>query len=255
MTIYIFTGPSLPPKDAQAELDAVYLPPVSQGDVHRVALKRPAAIGIIDGYFESVPSVWHKEVLWAMARGIHVFGAASMGALRAAELDAFGMEGVGAIYEAFRDGYLEDDDEVAVSHGPMEVGYPVLCEAMVNIRRTFSDAAEQDVIPPETCERLTALAKSFYYQRRTYPAILQAATGDDLSGDALTKLMDWLPEGKRNQKREDALLMLRVMKERLGTSSSPKQVRYNFEHTTKWEVASRIVQQQTSTTPSQTRVQ
>ena len=67
--------------------------------------------------------------------------------------------------------------------------------------------------------------------------------------------MDWLPEGKRNQKREDALLMLRVMKERLGTSSSPKQVRYNFEHTTKWEVASRIVQQQTSTTPSQTRVQ
>ena len=136
MTIYIFTGPSLPPKDAQAELDAVYLPPVSQGDVHRVALKRPAAIGIIDGYFESVPSVWHKEVLWAMARGIHVFGAASMGALRAAELDAFGMEGVGAIYEAFRDGYLEDDDEVAVSHGPMEVGYPVLCEAMVNIRRS-----------------------------------------------------------------------------------------------------------------------
>ena len=121
--------------------------PYRRANVHRVALKRPAAIGIIDGYFESVPSVWHKEVLWAMARGIHVFGAASMGALRAAELDAFGMEGVGAIYEAFRDGYLEDDDEVAVSHGPMEVGYPVLCEAMVNIRRTFSDAAEQDVIP------------------------------------------------------------------------------------------------------------
>lgn len=255
MTIYVFTGPSLPPNDAQAELDAVYLPPVSQGDVYRAALKQPVAIGIIDGYFENVPSVWHKEVLWAMARGIHVYGAASMGALRAAELDLFGMEGVGAIFEAYRDGYLEDDDEVAVSHGPMEVGYPVLCEAMVNIRRTFSDAAEQGVIAQQSCDRLTAIAKSLYYQRRAYPAILQAATGDDLQGDELRRLMDWLPEGKRNQKREDALPMLRVMKQRLNNSAVPKQVNYAFEHTTKWEVARRLVQQQTSAHASHTRVQ
>ena len=71
-----------------------------------------------------MPTVWHKEILWAMAQGIHVFGAASIGALRAAELDAFGMRGIGRIYEAFRDGVLEDDDEVAVLHGPEELGYP-----------------------------------------------------------------------------------------------------------------------------------
>ena len=41
-----------------------------------------------------------------MAQGIHVFGAASIGALRAAELDAFGMRGIGRIYEDFRDGVL-----------------------------------------------------------------------------------------------------------------------------------------------------
>ena len=75
MTVYVFTGPSLPPKDARAELDAIFLPPVSQGDVYRFAIERPAAIGIIDGFFENVPSVWHKEILWAMAQGIHVFGA------------------------------------------------------------------------------------------------------------------------------------------------------------------------------------
>ena len=78
-----------------------------------------------------------------------MFGAASMGALRAAELAAFGMEGVGAIFEAFREGVLEDDDEVAVIHGPAEFGYPVLSEAMVNIRRTLSDAAlEQPFYTP-----------------------------------------------------------------------------------------------------------
>ena len=86
MSVFVFTGPTLSPEKACAELDAIYLPPVSQGDVYRAALKRPRAIGIIDGYFECVPAVWHKEILWAMTEGIHVYGSASMGALRAVEL-------------------------------------------------------------------------------------------------------------------------------------------------------------------------
>ena len=51
--------------------------------IGRSIAHRPRAIGIIDGYFQQVPSVWHKEILWAMAQGVHVFGSASMGALRA----------------------------------------------------------------------------------------------------------------------------------------------------------------------------
>ena len=84
----------------------------------RAARGAPRAIGLIDGVFERVLPVWHKEILWAMTQGIHVFGAASMGALRAAELHAFGMVGVGRIFADYRDGVLEADDEVAVLHGP-----------------------------------------------------------------------------------------------------------------------------------------
>src|SRR5437763_12688169 len=123
MTIYVFTGPTLSADEGRAELDAVYLPPVSQGDLYRVARRSPQAIGIVDGYFERVPAVWHKEILWALTRGIHVYGSASMGALRAAELDVFGMVGVGEIFEAYRDGVLEDDDEVAVAHAYAEAGF------------------------------------------------------------------------------------------------------------------------------------
>ena len=119
MNVYIFTGPTLSPHDVCAELDAVCLPPVSQGDVYRAGLSGPLAIGIIDGYFESVPAVWHKEILWALTQGIHVFGSASMGALRAVELASFGMVGIGKIFEAFRDGTLEDDDgSVRGVHAP-----------------------------------------------------------------------------------------------------------------------------------------
>src|SRR5947207_4112834 len=146
MNVFIFTGPTISPAEASAELKAVYLPPAAEGDVYRVALHRPQAIGIIDGYFQSVPTVRHKEILWAMSRGIHVFGSASIGALRAAELAAFGMEGVGAIFESYRDGILEDDDEVAIAHGPSGVGFRAASEAMVNIRHTLRKAESIDII-------------------------------------------------------------------------------------------------------------
>ena len=151
MTAYVFIGPTLAADEARATWsDAVYLPPVRQGDVYRlVARGTPDAIGIVDGYFSHVPSVWHKEILHALSAGIPVYGAASMGALRAAELAQFGMVGVGRIFEAYRDGVLEpfaepfeDDDEVAVLHGPPELGYRALSEALINIRCTLARATE-----------------------------------------------------------------------------------------------------------------
>src|SRR5438034_1893547 len=147
MSIYVFTGPTLPPQHAQGILEAIYLPPVSQGDVDRIARTKPQAIAIVDGYFHQVPAVWHKEILWALSQGIRVFGSASMGALRAAELESFGMEGVGWVFEEFRSGRLEDDDEVACLHSAVEVNGVLLTasEPMVNIRRTLECAESQSV--------------------------------------------------------------------------------------------------------------
>lgn len=240
MNFRVFTGPSLSPLDARAELDTVYLPPVSEGDIYRVTQEEPVAIGIIDGYFECVPSVWHKEILYALSRGIHVFGAASMGALRAAELAQFGMVGVGAIFEAYLDGLLEDDDEVAVIHGPVEIGCPVLSEAMVNIRRTLSDALAVGVIGAGTRECLEAIAKATSYRDRTYENILKQGLRSGLGEDEIEAFRDWLPSGRVDQKREDALLMLRVMRDRLGEGSDRKSVCFHFEHTTLWEQATQL---------------
>jgi len=241
MTVFVMTGPSLPPFDARNALEAVYLPPVSEGDVYRAACENPTAIGIIDGYFECVPSVWHKEILYALSRGIRVFGAASMGALRAAELAAFGMEGIGAIFEAFREGVLEDDDEVAVIHGPAEFGYPVLSEAMVNIRRTLSDAALEGVIFQETRERLESIAKGLPYRERTFAAMMDEGKRCRLPDEELHAFRQWLPNGRVDQKREDALLMLRTMRVQVGADATHRPpVQFHFEHTTLWERASRL---------------
>src|SRR5215204_4724906 len=107
--IYVFVGPSIRAETIRARLDCICLPPAATGDVYRAALNNPAAIALIDGYFESIPSVWHKEILEALSRGIRVYGSSSMGALRAAELHQFGMIGVGRVYEEYAAGTIEDD--------------------------------------------------------------------------------------------------------------------------------------------------
>jgi hypothetical protein len=231
----IFLGPTLPQATAMRELDAVILAPAAQGDVYRAALKHPPAIGIIDGYFDRVPAVWHKEILWAMAQGIHVFGSSSMGALRAAELVDFGMKGVGWIFNAFERSWLEDDDEVALIHGTAETGYQNLSEPMVNLRRTIESAVEEKIISSPTADLFLSIAKRLFYPDRIYANLLNQTREAGAAPDEIEALQTWLPTGRIDQKRLDAIEMLRVMKDFLSYPTQPMQVSYSFNHTDLWE--------------------
>lgn len=237
--LYVFLGPTLSRADAARLLEATYLPPVAQGDVIRLCERRPRAIGIVDGFFENVPSVWHKEILHAIRQGVAVFGASSMGALRAAELHPFGMIGVGAVFEAFRDGRLEDDDEVAVIHGPAELGYPSLSEAMVNIRRTLADAAQEGVIPAATARRLESIAKALPYRERGYGRMLRLAAAEGVPEEELADVRHWLPGGRFDQKREDAVELLQTMRRWAAAGGRAPEARFHFEHTALWDRALR----------------
>lgn len=240
MRVVIFTGPTISAAEARTELEAEYLPPVSEGDVYRAGRKRPSVIGIIDGYFERVPSVWHKEILWAMSQGIHVFGSASMGALRAAELESFGMEGVGSIFEAYRDGILEDDDEVAVVHGSAEFEFRAGSEAMVDIRHTLARAVEAGVLSASVGAAMETLAKSTFYPERNYQQTVRRATELGLPPDELSAFLAWLPGGRASQKRSDAQAMLRVIRARVANGLEAKRVQYAFENSAMWERAWRL---------------
>lgn len=246
MSVYVFLGPTLPVADAARILDATFLPPVKLGDVYRVVSRfRPSAVGIVDGYFQWTPAVWHKEILWAIDQGVHVFGGASMGALRAAELAPFGMHGVGRIYEAYRDGRFkgldddpfEDDDEVAVVHGPPESGYLGASEAMVNIRCTLGRAAEEGVITKATRLALVAEAKAVFFPDRGYALLLAQGRARGLPEHELAALERWLPSGRVNQKRQDAEAMLEVMHDFLAADPPPAPVDLGFERSIYWQGA------------------
>lgn len=237
--IYVFLGPTLAEKDARAELDAVYLPPASAGDVYRLWRRRPRAIGIVDGYFGCVPAVWHKEIMWIMERGVHVFGAASVGALRAAELDSFGMRGVGWVYQAFREETLDRDDEVAVRHTSADDGYRPLSEAMVNIRRTLQAAEDQGIISAATASMLLTAGTALFYHDRTWPELLQVAEATRADAAELDALRRWLPAGRIDQQAADAVAMLREMRSFLAADPAPQEVIWSMANTAMWEAARR----------------
>lgn len=246
--IIVFLGPSLSLADAERELPATvatYLGPAAQGDVLRAVEQRPAAIAIIDGYFARVPAVWHKEILWALSQGVPVYGASSMGALRAAELHSFGMVGVGKIFEAFRDGVYEDDDEVTIIHGDVDSGYQPLSTAMVDLRATVARAVAEQVIDEAMGATLLAHAKALPYAERSYPGMMWAAAlelerearrGAAGISDALQRLRDWQPARPISQKRLDALELLRTLRGLVdaGTLTAPPPS-FRFEHTDAWE--------------------
>jgi hypothetical protein len=234
MTAIVFCGPTLSAADQAGWPLLEFRPPAARGDVLRATAARPDAIGIIDGYFDRVPSVWHKEMLWAMTEGIHVFGAASMGALRAAELASFGMEGVGTIFEQFRDGVLVDDDEVAVAHASGDRGFQPLSEAMINVRITLAAAEQSGVIGADTRAWLIAEGKRLPYHQRTYPELLRLAEHAGVPG--WIELKAHLATGRVDQKRTDALSMLQAMTARAQVGWSRKRVTFEFSCTDNWEV-------------------
>jgi hypothetical protein len=253
MTAIVFVGPTLRPEEIAAAGDFMALPPVAQGDVYRAALSRPRAIGIIDGYFSSAPSVWHKEILWTISQGVPVFGAASMGALRAAELNGLGMRGVGRIYEAFRGGVLEDDDEVAVVHGPAEIGFPPASEAMVNIRATLALAEAKGVIGTQSRRALEAFAKALFFADRNWPALLAGEAAHGVASPELAALADWLPEGRVDQKRLDALEMLAAMRA-APAAGEPASPTFHFEWTSLWDAFVARSETSTSAPPAKGRL-
>jgi hypothetical protein len=115
----IFVGPTLYETELARLPDEIWLPPAGQGDVLKGMLRyNPKQIVLIDGTFYHTLSVWIKELLYVMASGTRVIGASSMGAMRAAELWRYGMIGIGEIFEAYKEGSIQDDAWVAMSYDP-----------------------------------------------------------------------------------------------------------------------------------------
>ena len=182
----VFLGPSCDEAAARELLpDAEFRPPAARGDIARAAADGASVIVLIDGVFLQDCAVGHREVLGVLRSGVTVIGASSMGALRAAELDGFGMVGIGEVYRRYRTGEIESDDEVALVYDP-ESGY-ALSEPLVNIRATLEEAVHDGVLAPADAAAVLGAAQALYFPDRTWPAILRRAAVPDAVREVLAR--------------------------------------------------------------------
>ena len=178
--------------------------PAVAGDFAALLDNPPIAVSLIDGSFEGGPSVWHKEILDLLAVGVAVFGAASLGALRAAELEPFGMLGAGEIFNAYRDGTIVRDDAVMLMHAPSELNFRPLTVSLVDAEAALNVI----VLPAKTRRMLQRIVRTVSFRDRTWPLVL------DLYRQRMRHPVDLdlaIFEHARSVKQRDALMLLERM--------------------------------------------
>ncbi len=213
MKTFVFAGPSIYGLGLQSSTGITILPPARCGDLLRVANEGAERIGLVDGVFGNEASVWHKEILVALSRGVQVFGAASMGALRAAECDRFGMVGVGRIYSEYRDGERTADSDVALLHGPAELEYRPLTVALVDVEATIEVLIERRLLSTAEAKRMKQAAATMHFTERTWK--------DVLAKSQLSRVLALIETYKVEQKKRDAVAL--VARLRKGTGPVKKK--------------------------------
>src|SRR5262245_30697058 len=100
----IFLGPSLSHEKARKIFDADYRPPAKKGDFLALAAGPESNIvGFVDGVFlQDYPPTPIEVYQLAKKKDMVLAGAASLGALRAVELEKFGMIGIGKIFHLYK---------------------------------------------------------------------------------------------------------------------------------------------------------
>jgi TfuA protein len=206
----IFTGNSISHENARKILRANYQPPIRRFQIGKFVQKGYNIIGIIDGIFFDRAAVGHREILSALDAGVKVVGGASMGALRASELDSHGMIGVGKIYEWYRDGVIESDDEVAVSTNPDT--FEPISVPLVNIRETLKSAFTANIITEKEHKDLLELSINTYYPDRTYLGLAKEGIKKGLIPEEKMKsFLDFCITKGIDVKKEDAVLVLETI--------------------------------------------
>jgi hypothetical protein len=224
----VFLGPTLKHSVAAQLCDYELRAPAGMGDITLALANRPEAIILIDGVFEDQPSVWHKEILLALSKDIPIIGASSMGALRAAELSAFGMTGFGTIYNSFADGTLNDDDEVAVVHGPPELNWQTLSDAMVDIRDFIATAVRCGILEAGEAENVVAHAKAQHFKFRTLEGSLELVLQNSRSKSEKAKICAWFLNRGLGLKERDCRALLSQSSELIEKAKSNFSFRAEF---------------------------
>lgn len=210
----VYLGPTLSREKAIKILDADYRDPAKKGDFLMLSQDSDEKkyVGFIDGVFlhDYPPSpieVYHL----ATRKNIELIGASSLGALRAVELEKFGMKGIGKIFQLYKNGIINADDEVAVTF--VRENNILQSEAMIDIRFNLFLAYKKGIITNQTKKRIAKIAKNIYFPFRNYEDIIKL-TQQQLPSiyDELEGFRSYILKNRDSLKARDAIKLLKYLK-------------------------------------------
>jgi TfuA protein len=210
----VYLGPTLSREEAIKILDADYRDPAKKGDF--LMLSRDSDekkyVGFVDGVFlhDYPPSpieVYHL----ATRKNIELIGASSLGALRAVELEKFGMKGIGKIFQLYKNGIINADDEVAVTF--VRENNILQSEAMIDIRFNLFLAYKKGIITNQTKKRIAKIAKNIYFPFRNYEDIIKLTHKQFPSiYNELESFRSYILKNRDSLKARDAIKLLKYLK-------------------------------------------
>jgi TfuA protein len=199
MKTIVFSGPSIAEAEVRRLAAVSHAPPVKRGDLAAVA--DYDIFVIIDGEFGQNLSVSPKEILAVLECGKTVIGAASMGALRASELDRSGMIGVGWVYQYFRRCAVRRDADVALVYSPFD--FKPMTVPVVDLEYWMEQAGAAGLIDRRGRSRLLKIARNIFFADRT-PKRLMEALRDAFDNDMIDSLLAFSGGTIPNVKSADA---------------------------------------------------
>lgn len=214
--IWIFLGPSVSYASAKKILPAYYVPPIKRGDLEKALNCGARIIGIIDGSFYRTYSISSFEILNALKRGVKIFGASSMGALKAVECSHFGMIGVGQIYQWYQSGKIDAEDEVALTYNPDTL--EAISDPLVNMRYAFQLASQKKIITSQEKNKLIRIAKKIYFPERNYKSVFREASRTGFSKTQIDLLGKFVKKKECDLKALDAIECLKAIKNSINLS-------------------------------------
>lgn len=224
MADHVFAGITLNSTEVlEIHPQAIVHPPVERGQVLSLLPEQPERILIIDGNVYPKMAVTHKELLLALHQGVKLFGCSAIGALRAVELNRFGMNGRGRIYRCLARGEVMADDEVLAPPAIQGCNEDPQSVTLIDLRLLLTYDLDLGT-GQEIRNKFLCKVKKLHFSMRTIERILAAAQASGFEQTALGGLERFFSDRTKRASHADAVEALGELAKNESASQKDEEV-------------------------------
>ncbi len=138
------------------------------------------------------------------------------------------MRGFGRVFQAYVNGEIDGDDEVAVMHAPPEMDYIKLTEALVTIRYACQAAVTEGLLSMQAYQNIMEVASELPFFERSYSNIFKQASERGIAPHVIEQLQPFVSQQCLDLKKSDALELVQALN---TPPSSPFLPEFEFYET------------------------